>query len=212
VITKEDFDLLCKLAEARRFNKPKYCLAHVVTVLNIIHDMQPIGRNYIKMLIGLGEGTLKTMLSRFKEMGLAITDKAAGVILTERGTKIVEDLKDVIKIREISLPYNGWENSTLISLRNGREVLKKITFLELRDEVVKQGSKGAMISYFENGEITFPPEKHWVSEAVKIINDKCKEISCEEEDLLIVIPQKDKLVAFKSALRVIQIILGKSCE
>jgi len=42
--------------------------------------------------------------------------------------------------------------------------------------------------------------------------NKCKEISCEEEDLLIVIPQKDKLVAFKSALRVIQIILGKSCE
>jgi len=146
VITKEDFDLLCKLAEARRFNKPKYCLAHVVTVLNIFM-ICTIGRNYIKMLIGLGEGTLKTMLSRFKEMGLAITDKAAGVILTERGTKIVEDLKDVIKIREISLPYNGWENSTLISLRNGREVLKKITFLELRDEVVKQGSKGAMISY-----------------------------------------------------------------
>lgn len=130
---------------------PNYNLLHAVLLLLIL-EKGPLGRKRISSLMELGEGSVRNLLSRLKEIGWVDCGKE-GCFLTELGIENVRELREClvgpIEV-ELSEIVRGRVYATLVRCVNYSGVL------ELRDEAVRSGGRGAVILRKLTGVLTFP--------------------------------------------------------
>ena len=78
-----------KLAPGRT---PYFIEAHLVKALMTIDAEGPVGRVKLAKTLGLGEGTIRTLIKHLENEGLIKTSKA-GIVLTSSGKKLTANLK-----------------------------------------------------------------------------------------------------------------------
>jgi hypothetical protein len=130
--------IVSKLAPGR---PPAYSEAHALKALEVIGAGNGIGRKGLSRVLGLGEGTVRTLVSRFKEEAL-IEVSHAGMTLTSSGVNILSHFRGLMKatpIPETSITVSSKDYAILVK-GAGDQINQG---LEQRDEALLAGADGA---------------------------------------------------------------------
>jgi len=115
----------------------------------------PKSRSEISDFLGLGEGSIRTMLRRLKEKGM-INITREGVRLSDSGLVFFSKLKTIFPtFKEGSFgSLSLGKFSVIVRVDKGKE--KVSHGIEQRDESIRYGAKGAITLVYENGHFMIP--------------------------------------------------------
>lgn len=133
---------------------PDYSEAHVLKVLQLIGSSRGIGRQKLSKEIGVGEGTVRTMIRRLKREGL-VDSSRRGLTLTSSGRDTLADLLRFIKETEITnteVTVGTHDYAVLVKqaanhIRNG---------VEQRDIALLAGAIGATTLMYDGERLYMP--------------------------------------------------------
>ena len=135
---------------------PKFSKLDVFKSFLLIENVH--SREKLAKLLGLGEGTIKTILKILKDKKLVISTKR-GHFLSKRGKLYVRKVKKnliwIPKWKKHLKPIEKTEKSICIVFNPK----KNFKVYELRDLVVKAGADGALIFKVEKNKLLMPPDK-----------------------------------------------------
>lgn len=143
--------VVAKLAPGR---PPAYSLAHALMGLELIGTGLGVGRQQLARELRLGEGTIRTMVSRMRGLGL-VNASRGGMSLTEKGRKVLAELADVMSTSEIpetSLTVGSENYAVLVKCASAKVRLG----IEQRDSALISGALGATTLVYEGGNLRMP--------------------------------------------------------
>lgn len=180
--------VVTKLAPGR---SPSYTETHVLKALELMEAGGSIGRQQLARELRLGEGTVRTLISRLKEQGLLATSRG-GMALTAVGRRLMEDMKAyymTFELPETQMTL-GTNNYAVLVKRAGSFVDKGI---EQRDAAIIAGARGATTLIAENGKIRMPGFVEPIdSTVIELIRAS---VHPEEGDVIIIGSDDDKFNA-----------------
>ncbi len=158
--------------------KPKFTLGHVITALEFIYYREPLGRKTLSRLLGLGEGSIRTLIKRLKSKMIVKVDPVGGCILDVVGRDIVLSWNTFVKIigysREPSY-LAPWTNTIVVLLKRFYNILKELeNILTIRDLAVKHGAEGLTIVIYLDGKVYLPGSR--IDERIEISREKLEEV------------------------------------
>ena len=106
----------------------------------------PVSRIELSKILGLGEGTIRSILNILKKNNL-LESNNKGHYLSEKGRNIVKKIKDNINLKEITLndPYPN-KKKIALHLKSPDKLIKSYI---LRDDAMKNGADGALVFKFD---------------------------------------------------------------
>ncbi len=135
------------LSTPKRGASPNYSDFQVIMALFNI-GQNPLGRKTLGELLGVGEGTARTMIEKLQDIGL-VKASPTGCYLTKRGNKMLEELKKRVSHHpKIDVGYItlGKENSAVIVRDAAHKVKSGMT---QRDAAISAGAIGASTLIFD---------------------------------------------------------------
>lgn len=164
-----------------------YTPGHVL--LTILHMGEgSVSRARLQKLLGLGEGSVKSMVKCMKKHGL-ISTSASGSRLTSRGIWVFKRVRlQVPELRKTFLDYLsvGMVNYTAV-LRN----MEPLDALKVRDMAVRLGGSGAVLLSLKEGGLKIP----YVAEDLRSVSAKDYEelskMSFKEKDSILIVGGDD---------------------
>jgi predicted transcriptional regulator len=177
---------------ARRGPLPRFSDVHIRRVLDLIRKYEKIGRKQLVEEIGIGEGSMRTILNRLKRRGL-IASSRGGHALTSKGKRFLGKPFQFVQIDAGPLTVGEVDVATVV--RGAAEKVKR--GIEQRDEAIKVGADGATVLVYKGGKLRFPDgfmnvEKKLVALLTKIFEPR-------EGDVIIVGTAKDVVKAEEGA-------------
>ncbi|RLF90812.1 hypothetical protein DRN43_00960 [Thermococci archaeon] len=172
---------------------PEFTLEDVVATLFILKE--PKGRKQISEELGLGEGSVRTLLKKLSSLGL-IESKQRGHYLSEKGKIEFEKIKKLFSEPKIVSKIENMSTYAL-AVHNPPEFKS----IELRDEAIRFFARGAMILVVKNGEIVFPEDGRALKETLPDLARDLK-VDAREGDLIAVTWSSERHQALKSVLHV----------
>lgn len=174
---------------------PEFTLEDVVATLFMLKE--PKGRKQISEELGLGEGSVRTLLKKLSSFGL-IESKQRGHYLSRNGKTELEKIKNLFsEPREVSKIE---DMSTYALAVHDPPEFKSI---ELRDEAIRFFARGAMILIMKDGEIVFPEDGRALRETLpELVHDLRSKVDAVEGDLIAVTWAGERHRALKSVLHV----------
>jgi predicted transcriptional regulator len=186
----------CKIAPGKA---PHFIEAHIVKALMII-SRKPIGRVSLSKALGLGEGSIRTLVKHLEKADLIETSRE-GIVLTRSGQKLVSNMKsrvsEIIDIPRSALTVGAFNVAVLVrgvadSVRAG---------LEQRDAAIKVGAQGATTLIFSNGRLSMPLTSEDVfRELPKIRELIISRLTPKEDDIVVIGSAGDKPAAELGAI------------
>lgn len=159
---------------------PRFSLFHVWKIYSIIAQEGPVGRKELAEAVGLGEGTVRTIMNRMKDDG-AITCSRTGAILTDQGQRRIDNLGLQSKSIEIEGLTLGRCNHVVVARRMASQVTDGC---QQRDDAVKAGAVGATTLIKKKGKIVMLTDANYPSvENVNIIERSFK---VNDDDVIII--------------------------
>jgi predicted transcriptional regulator len=128
-----------------------FSMFHIFYALDLIAK-KPIGRNKLAETMSVGEGAIRTIISRLKESGLISTSKK-GCVLTDKGLSIWKTFETFfpkrVEVEKTALTTSKYSYAFLVK-NKGNKVKSGI---EQRDVAIKGGAKRAIVIVFKNGRL-----------------------------------------------------------
>jgi hypothetical protein len=161
-------------------------MVHILKTVQLIKSNGHVSRNSLCHELGLGEGSVKTLLKHLKMYGL-IETSSFGTTMTSKGDKICSGLVSSIAA-ETSLP----ECSVAMGKFNYAVLLKDLGFaikfgIEQRDAAIKVGGKGATTLLFKDNKFTMPNNIHDCLKKEPLVRKLLIErLNPMEEDIIII--------------------------
>jgi hypothetical protein len=146
---------LLKIAEKPVGPKPEFEVTDVVKLFFLLGEGAPRGRKSLSKELELGEGSVRTMLSRLQEGGFVKMERG-GCRLTESGASIYRELArmltqpkpvDAGPLSQGACNYSILVRGSAVKIRSG---------LEQRDAAVRAGAKGATTLIYVAGRFLLP--------------------------------------------------------
>jgi predicted transcriptional regulator len=153
---------------------PNFSMYHVWKCYDTIGRKGPVGRRALTTIVGIGEGSIRTML-RWMEKEGCIENTSRGAILTDKGKEAMAGANiSIISIDYVDLNIGKFNCSALV-----RKASDRVTYgCEQRDEVVRCGAGNAITLVAVEGGIFFPgdhnfpdPEKMSPVKLLNKVND-----------------------------------------
>ncbi len=132
---------------------PNFNLIHAIMMLLLLEE-GPIGRKRLADLMDIGEGSVRSLIRRLRESGYLEVDKG-GCYLTEKGLRIIKELRKFLK-GPTELYLRDLVKGKVIAFLVRPPYGSKINVVELRDEAVRAGGRGAIILMTKDGQLLFP--------------------------------------------------------
>jgi predicted transcriptional regulator len=158
---------------------PKFSPYHVWKTFHLIGVQGPISRKKLAETLGLGEGSIRTILNKMIQEEMIINNRE-GAVLTERGKRRLEAMGIEVSPIEVDLGISGVQCAALARgmskhVRNGREQ---------RDASCRSGAEGAVTLVIKNGKPIFPGDNYPLeAENVKALQNK---FESSDNDVLII--------------------------
>jgi Mn-dependent DtxR family transcriptional regulator len=164
---------------------PAFSVFHVLRALELIAE-KFTGRGKLADTLGVGEGTVRTIIGRLKNAGLISTTKA-GCTLTNKGLKLYNEYQSVFKKKvefERSEIAIGKHNIAVLIKNCGHKVKSGV---EQRDAAIMAGAKGATTILFRGGRLIIPAVSGDVAKDFpRAASQIMASMSPEEDDVIIV--------------------------
>ena len=158
---------------------PRFAEVHVRRALELIAKHERIGRKQLAEELGVGEGSMRTILNQLKKRGL-ITSSRGGHALTTKGKRFLGKPLEFVQIDAGNITVGNFDVATIV-----RGAVKKVKRgIEQRDEAIKAGADGATVLIFKEGKFQFPDG---FLEVKKKLSGKLTEIFKPREGDVIVI-------------------------
>ncbi len=133
---------------------PAYTQAHALIGLEVIGTGLGVGRQKLSRELRLGEGTIRTMVSRMRSLGLVDASRG-GMSLTEDGRGILEELNEATSTSEIP------ETPLTVGSKNYAVLVKGASTsvslgIEQRDAALIAGALGATTLVYDREKLLIP--------------------------------------------------------
>jgi hypothetical protein len=174
-------------------------LVHVFKTMQLMKDGQRISRSILVRELGLGEGSVKTLVKHMKMSGLVENSKG-GMWLTDKGKTVYTKLHLVIPnemdISKCSIALGKFNHAVLV--KNLAYGIK--SGIEQRDTAIKSGAVGATTLIFRNGGLLMPSTREdLLRKDQKLHSLIMKRLQPEDNDVIIIGSSEDKKTAEMAA-------------
>ena len=159
---------------------PKFNDYHVWKTFECLDDKTPIGRKKLSSMLGIGEGSTRTILSMIQDLGL-ITIGKSGIFLTAKGVEFKKSIQmDVADIVISDLTIGDKDCAVRVP-----KMARNIRYgCEERDAAIKSGATGATTLVYSNGKLIFPGSDYPVEPEIEM---KIKSIfNLKNDDVVII--------------------------
>ncbi|RMF32208.1 MAG: DUF4443 domain-containing protein [Candidatus Nitrosothermus koennekii] len=168
-------------------------LVHVFKALQLMHNTYA-SRALLSKELGLGEGSIKTLLKHMKMYDL-IESSRKGSRLTRKGCEIYEEIRSIItdecELSRSSIALGRFNYAILL-----KDFSKAIKFgIEQRDAAIKVGALGATTLIYKDGKFTMPKQFEDTLSNDKHTKELLMNLKPEDNDVIIIGSADDKLIA-----------------
>jgi predicted transcriptional regulator len=164
---------------------PYFIEAHIVKALMII-SRKPVGRVSLAKALGLGEGSIRTLIKHLEKAGLIETSRE-GIVLTGSGQEFVSTVKsrisEIIEVPQSALTVGA--SNVAVLVRGAADSVK--AGLEQRDAAIKVGAQGATTLIFSNGRLSMPSTNEDVFKKLPRMRDTIiSRLKPKEDDIVVI--------------------------
>ena len=142
---------------------PKFNDYHIWKAFECLDENTPVGRKKLSQMLGIGEGSTRTILAMMQDQNMIIIGKS-GIFLTDKGSEFKKsvhmDVADV-SISDITI---GDRDCAVRVPKMARNVKYGC---EERDAAIKSGATGATTLIYTNGKLIFPGSDYPVEPEVE---------------------------------------------
>jgi len=186
-----------------------FSMFHIFYALELMAE-KPIGRTKLAEKLKVGEGAIRTIISRLKDAGLIVTSKE-GCNLTDKGLSVWKNFAEVfpkrVKIEKTPLTTSEYNYAFLVKNR-GHKVKSGI---EQRDAAIMGGARRALVIVSKHGHLVIESvsnsiEKDFPEAANKILKD----LKPEDNDVIIIAGADDPIKAKRGAFAASWVLLGNN--
>jgi len=159
---------------------PNYSLYHVWKCYHTLDEEGPIGRRALTKVLGIGEGSTRTML-KWMTKEECIESTPRGVLLLPRGReKLASVGLRIINLNFIELPIGRFNSAVLV-----KQMASKVRRgMEQHDESVRAGGSSAITLVARNGRIVFPGDERYPGQ--ELVGPIRTMFGVEEGDVIII--------------------------
>ena len=184
-----------------------FSMFHIFFALELMAE-KPIGRTKLAEKLNVGDGAIRTIISRLKDAGLIVTSKE-GCNLTDKGFSVWEKFAEVfpkrIEIERTPLTTSEYNYAFLVKNR-GHKVKSGI---DQRDAAIMGGARRALVIVFKNDRLMIESvsnsvEKDFPEAANKILKD----LKPENNDAIIIAGADNLLKAKRGAFAASWVLLN----
>jgi len=177
---------------------PSFTEVHLVRAL-FVFSGGACGRKKLVRELGVGEGSVRTILKRLSGEGL-ISSTKLGQELSVKGKKKVESiLKKFSKPAVFSSPDLSEGEQSLVVVYGAAS--RAGSGVALRDVALKAGADGAVLLVSEKGRLVFPGEGVWVRD-YPTLAESLKDVSTRSGDVIVIGFAVNRALAEDGALAV----------
>jgi len=187
--------VLRKMVKELEKHPKDFNIGHIL--LTMFYAEEGLSRARLQELLGLGGGSVKSIIKYMKKHKLVSTSRA-GSSLTRKGMNIIRKMRVLVpKMCRINLEYLSVGKVNYAALLRGVKIsISEI--LKMRDMVVRLGGTGVVFLFYKEGRVEIP----YVVEDLKSVSNsdyvKICEIDPQEGDSIIIVGGEDKSSALKA--------------
>ncbi len=172
-----------------------FSMFHIFYALELMVE-KPIGRTKLAEKLNVGDGAVRTIISRLKGAGLIVTSKE-GCKLTDKGVSVWKKFEEVFPQRtEIEkTPLTTSEYNYAFLVKNSGHKIK--SGIDQRDAAIMGGARRAVAIVSKNGHLIIESVSNSIEKDFpEATNDILKDLKPEDNDVII-IAGADNLVKAK---------------
>ncbi|MCW4010216.1 MAG: DUF4443 domain-containing protein [Candidatus Bathyarchaeota archaeon] len=185
-----------------------FSMFHIFFALELVAE-KPIGRNKLAEKMKVGEGAIRTIISRLKDADLLITRKE-GCSLTEKGKAVWKKFEELFPKRgevERNVLAHSAHNYAFLVRNSGHKITSGI---EQRDAAIMGGAERAIAIVSKNGHLSIDSvsgsiEKEFPKAAERILSD----LKPEDNDVIIIAGADTTVRAMRGAFAAAWVLIGK---
>ncbi len=175
-----------------------FTVFHIFYALELM-SQEPMGRNKLAKKLNVGDGAVRTIISRLREAGLIDTSKE-GCNLTKKGLEVWEQFEQIFPKR-MEIPkseLNQSEYNFAFLVKNSGQ--KVHSGIEQRDAAIIAGARKALVSVFKDGHLRIESVSDCIEKQYpKAANQILQELKPENNDVVIVAGSDTALKAKRGA-------------
>ena len=159
---------------------PKFNDYHIWKAFQCLDETSPVGRKKLSQLLGIGEGSTRTILSMMQDQSM-ITIGKSGILLTEAGAEFKKSVHmDVADVSISDLTIGDRDCAVRVP-----KMARNVKYgCEERDAAIKSGATGATTLIYTNGKLIFPGSDYPVD--VEIESKIRSVFSLKNDDVVII--------------------------
>jgi predicted transcriptional regulator len=184
-----------------------FSMFHIFYALEFMAK-KPIGRNKLAEKLNVGEGAIRTIISRLKDAGLIATSKEGGT-LTDKGLSVWKNFEDVfprrVEVKKTALTTSEYNYAFLVK-NKGHKVKSGI---DQRDAAIMGGAKRALVIVFKNDRLMIESVSNSIEKDFpESANEILKNIKPEDNDVIIIAGADNPLKAKRGAFAASWVLIG----
>ena len=159
---------------------PKFNDYHIWKAFQCLDETSPVGRKKLSQLLGIGEGSTRTILSMMQDQSM-ITIGKSGILLTEAGAEFKKSVHmDVADVSISDLTIGDRDCAVRVP-----KMARNVKYgCEERDAAIKSGATGATTLIYTNGKLIFPGSDYPVDAEIE---SKIRSVfSLKNDDVVII--------------------------
>ena len=186
-----------------------FSMFHIFSALELMAE-KPIGRNKLAKKLDVGDGAVRTIISRLQDSGLIATSRK-GCLLTDKGLSVWKKIEAVFPRRKefgkTSLTTSAYSYAFLVKNRGD----KVKSGIDQRDAAIMGGARRALVIVFKNGSLMIESissslKKDFPEAADVILSD----LKPEDNDVIIIAGADSPLKAKRGAFAASWVLLGSN--
>ena len=186
-----------------------FSMFHIFYALELLAE-KPIGRNKLAEKLNVGEGAIRTIVSRLKKAGLIVTSKE-GCILTDKGLSLWKSFVEVYpkrsEIGKTALTTSKFNYAFLV--RN--KAHKVGSGIDQRDAAIMGGARRALVIVCRNGRLMIESVSNSIEEEFpEAAGEILEKLGPEDNDVVVIAGADDPLRARRGAFAASWILIGDS--
>lgn len=174
--------------------KAGYHVGHSVMTVLHLSDLKRLSRADLSELLGLSEGTVKTLIA-YMQLSHVVVTSSVGTSLSGLGLELASALREVVASwREVKLFYLVTDTHS-VAFRLSPRNLKPLNPLLLRDAVIKHGGTGSTLLTFSNCKFVIPFVSDDLASSSREDAEELKKLSPQEGDVIVVVSSRSVALA-----------------
>jgi DNA-binding MarR family transcriptional regulator len=175
-----------------------FSMFHILYALELMAE-KPIGRNKLAGKLNVGEGAIRTIISRLKGAGFVVTSKE-GCRLTDKGLSVWKKFVDVYpkraEIGKTALTTSKYNYAFLV--KNKAHKVK--SGIEQRDAAIMGGARRAVVIVSKKGRLIIESVSNSIAkEFPEAASEILEKLEPEENDVIIIAGADNPLKAKRGA-------------